>query len=91
MKYLIPNLSNITMIACGANFSMALNSFGEVFTWGDGSTGALGTGNLNPLYEPTRVSFEIVLKVRFISAGTAHAAAITDSGKVYTWGFGLFG
>ena len=50
MKFLIPNFNNIIMIACGANFSMALDNFGQVYTWGDGSTGALGSGNLNTIY-----------------------------------------
>lgn len=91
MEFIIPRLMNVIMIACGANFSMALDYLGQVYTWGDGSTGALGTGNLNNLYDPTRVDFGIFTKMRFISAGTAHSACISETGKVYTWGFGLYG
>jgi alpha-tubulin suppressor-like RCC1 family protein len=45
------------MIACGANFSLGLDAFGVVFAWGDGSTGAMGSGNLNNVFEPTPIDF----------------------------------
>ena len=46
MRKTVEGLSGIIMICCGANFSMALDEHGFVFTWGEGSTGALGNGKL---------------------------------------------
>ena len=31
------------------------------------------------------------IKIEIISAGPMHSAAISTSGKLYTWGFGRFG
>lgn len=30
-------------------------------------------------------------RVKFISAGTAHSAAINEYGRLFTWGLGTFG
>lgn len=34
------------MISCGGAFTLALSSEGEIFSWGIGNSGQLGTGKL---------------------------------------------
>ena len=66
-----------------------------MFTWGEGSTGALGNGKMIDSIKPIRIDFEehpgFIVKIRFIAAGTSHAAAITETGRIYTWGLGTYG
>jgi alpha-tubulin suppressor-like RCC1 family protein len=58
MMKTVEGLNHIIMIACGANFTIALDEYGAVFTWGEGSTGALGTGKLVDCPKPTRIDFD---------------------------------
>jgi len=44
----IPGLSRIVAVAAGIEFSVALDSAGEVWTWGSDFLGALGNGNFDP-------------------------------------------
>lgn len=45
-------LTNIVKVVSGINFSLALNSEGKVFVWGNNTYGQLGTGGLRNVDEP---------------------------------------
>lgn len=65
---------------------MAINTAGEVFTWGDGSSGQLGTGSTNKEVKPKLVeslSGKLIIQG---SCGESFSAVLTDQGHVYTWG-----
>jgi len=81
----------IQMISCGSTFSLALDVIGIMYAWGDGSSGALGTGTYQDEIEPVRVKFDVSFKIKFINAGYFHAAAISEKGQLYTWGIGSEG
>lgn len=72
----------------GVNFSLALNRDGKVYVWGDNKFGQLGTGSLKSVYDPTPLDELYREKVVDISCGDNYAGAVTEDGKVYTWGFG---
>ncbi|XP_014241643.1 ultraviolet-B receptor UVR8 [Cimex lectularius] len=74
-------------IACGLEHAVALSEDGRVFTWGCGTRGQLGLGNLENCKQPTEVEALTGLKVSCISAGGWHSAAVTADGDVYTWGW----
>lgn len=42
-------------IACGAEHSVAITEDGEVYAWGTGECGKLGTGDLKNVPSPTKV------------------------------------
>ncbi|KAK3912810.1 RCC1 domain-containing protein 1 [Frankliniella fusca] len=81
----------VTDIACGNNHYVLLTENGSVFTWGDGSRGQLGHGNLESEEKPRLVEALSGIQVLRISAGAWHNAVVSSSGDLYTWGWGTDG
>ena len=91
----------IRQVACGGNFTLALSEEGEVFAWGKGSSGALGTGSYQDEVAPKKIMLDQIRseaglhlveeKARYIAAGERHSLAVSQSGKLYAWGNNDFG
>ena len=82
----------IRMIACGSSFTMALTMKGSIFVWGEGASGALGTGSEEDIGVPTEIQLGFERPpAKFIACGASHAGAITTEGELYMWGVGQFG
>ena len=65
---------------------------GKLYTWGFGQNGQLGHGDNSSRLEPTLVQGALADKtVVAVSCGATHTAALTDDGKVWTWGGGESG
>ena len=79
--------TKITSVRAGCFFSMALTTKGHVLTWGDGAQGQLGDGSNSNTDTPVRVKLPAGTKAKSISAGDAHALAITTKGHLYAWGY----
>lgn len=71
---------------------LIISEDGSVFVWG---YGMLGMGpSVNELKVPTQLNetlfgktiFNPIVRVRSITAGLHHFAAITDKGELFTWG-----
>jgi len=83
-------------VAMGANFLLAVDQFGMVLACGDNDAGQLG---LRPAPHTNFVTQQRALlgaidfdfETVMVSAGRVHAALITRSGSVYTWGAGVNG
>jgi alpha-tubulin suppressor-like RCC1 family protein/tRNA A-37 threonylcarbamoyl transferase component Bud32 len=74
-----------TTIAAGWNFTCGLDPDGHAFCWGDDGAGELGdnaTGTDRRLPSPVSGGLSFVS----ISAGNAHACAVTAQGDAYCWG-----
>ncbi|CAH0559022.1 unnamed protein product [Brassicogethes aeneus] len=72
--------------------TLALTEAGIVYSWGDGDYGKLGHGNCATHKQPERIAGPFLEKtIKYINAGYRHSAAITDDGKLYTWGEGDHG
>jgi alpha-tubulin suppressor-like RCC1 family protein len=81
----------LIQIVCGDKHMMALNKERRIYTWGDGSNGALGHGNYQSISSPQKIyelSYEDII---YISAGHNSSAAINSKGQIYTWGSGQHG
>jgi alpha-tubulin suppressor-like RCC1 family protein len=80
----------ITKIEFGLYFSTALTSDGRYFTWGYNNSGQLGNGSISTTPIATPIEMDLAVfggeTITDISAGYSHAAVITSSGKLYTWG-----
>ncbi|XP_074274522.1 ultraviolet-B receptor UVR8 isoform X2 [Silene latifolia] len=68
----------------------------EIWSWGAGTEGQLGTGKLNDEYTPQLLhnltnSLSNYGTVSTLSCGGAHVIALTSGGKVLTWGRGASG
>eukprot|EP00466_Bigelowiella_natans_P013070 jgi/Bigna1/37449/e_gw1.20.69.1 len=74
---------------------IALTSAGHVYTWGNGSTNALGhpKRGLKDLYRPTRVEFEHNEDLTFldVAAGYDFSLFLDNDGKVWSCGKGSYG
>ena len=90
------SLTNIIAIAAGGNHSAAVRMDGTVFTWGDNTYGQLGNsargvgGSVNlPVQvaagEYDEGSYYIDRVVR-VEAGQNHTMALTQDGRLFTWG-----
>ncbi|XP_042028610.1 PH, RCC1 and FYVE domains-containing protein 1-like isoform X2 [Salvia splendens] len=87
-------VTNIDYIACGEFHTGAISSSGDLYTWGDGThnAGLLGHGNDVSHWIPKRVSGLLEgLQVLSVACGTWHSALATSSGKLFTFGDGMFG
>jgi alpha-tubulin suppressor-like RCC1 family protein len=79
-----------TAVAAGGDFSCALTSAGRVLCWGGNEHGQLGDGTTAPSPAPVEV-IGLWDDVSAISAGGAHACALSAGGGVRCWGESTFG
>ena len=79
---------SISYLTASGDVSAVITSEGTVFTWGKtkgGSLGASGSTFTTNLVSPTPIeAFDV--RFRAISCGRTHMAAITENGKLITWG-----
>ncbi len=85
----VANLSGVTAVASGYNFSLALLSDGTVRAWGGNGFGQLGDGSREDSAQPVPVTG--LSGVTAIAAGGAHAIALLSNGTVVTWGGNAYG
>ncbi|XP_052719637.1 E3 ubiquitin-protein ligase HERC2-like [Crassostrea angulata] len=80
-------------IACGSSHSAAITSNGDLYTWGLGEYGRLGHGDNTTQLKPKQVKALAHERVVQVACGSrdAQTLALTDEGKVYSWGDGDFG
>jgi uncharacterized repeat protein (TIGR02543 family) len=80
----------VIQVSLGKSHSAALTKNGKVYTWGLNNNGQLGNGTYHDSYFPVDITAGLPVddKVIQISLGTAHTAALTESGALYTWGQG---
>jgi alpha-tubulin suppressor-like RCC1 family protein len=100
IQSLIPAGTNIVAIAAGNGFSLALDSTGQVWGWGDntdGETGASAGGGTNvPVLVPG-ISNVIAIAAGdnpltgYYNGSGGHSVALTADGRVYTWGNNYYG
>src|SRR5262249_7458091 len=74
--------SGVTQVAAGEDFTVALRSNGEVWTWGANDAGQLGDGTLTDRATPARN--RAVYGMTQVSAGAGYALA-RRPGSVWAW------
>lgn len=82
--------------ACGDVHSLVITDKGEIYSFGGGSFGQLGLGQINkmPLDSdrypfmpiPTKIESLSDVIITSISCGDSHSMAIDDKGKLWGWG-----
>ncbi|KAF4527744.1 hypothetical protein B566_EDAN014954 [Ephemera danica] len=80
----------VLSVACGKNHSLALTSNG-VYAWGSSQFGQLGVGKTGQSPHPRLVEKLTEERVVSISAGQYHSLALTEEGRVFSWGWGVHG
>lgn len=89
----LPAFSNkeITDVAAGSFFTVALESNGTVWAVGKNMNGQLGDGTTTNTAIPIEVTGLADKTITAVVAGGFHAAALADDGTVWTWGYNLNG
>lgn len=92
-------------VASGTSFNLAIDSAGDVWSWGWSEHGVLGNGtdgehntkdgavklSYSAEAKPARVTRLMGLQCIDIACGAQHCAAISGEGIVFTWGNGGYG
>ena len=80
-------MENITDIAAGDGFSLAVNNKKELYAWGFNHLGQLGDGTRDHRTTPVKVMDDVI----FTDAGRNFAIAITGDGTLWRWGYDITG
>lgn len=78
----------LTMVTTveGQQFSIAIGSDGNLYSWGANYDNQLGTGDKIERETPTLVNLPDGVKPLSISAGSSHSIILGTDGNTYTWG-----
>ncbi|KAK8546963.1 hypothetical protein V6N13_099708 [Hibiscus sabdariffa] len=91
---------HVSYVSCGPWHTALLTSGGQLFTFGDGSFGALGHGDRRSTTIPREVECLSGLRTTSVACGAWHTAAVVEvvtessdpdsssSTKLFTWGAG---
>ncbi|XP_068081364.1 probable E3 ubiquitin-protein ligase HERC1 [Anabrus simplex] len=95
-KILIPRLARsftqVQQVEAGQYCSFIIHTNGSLSACGKGSYGRLGLGDSNNQLQPKRVAIDgTVRKVSSAKGSDGHSLALTDDGKIYSWGDGDYG
>ncbi|XP_046385800.1 uncharacterized protein LOC124155755 [Ischnura elegans] len=81
----------VLSVSCGRQHTLALTTNG-VYAWGSAQFGQIGIGmSSGQAPYPRLVESLCREQVVQVSAGQYHSMALTDDGRVYTWGWGVYG
>jgi uncharacterized repeat protein (TIGR02543 family) len=89
-----PAGETIDNVTAGGDYSHAVTTTGRVYSWGYNNVGQLGDGTTTNRSTPTLISFTglgSAETIRNIHIGSLHSVAVTTAGRVYAWGWNLFG
>ncbi|KAJ4967149.1 hypothetical protein NE237_018998 [Protea cynaroides] len=81
---------DIIQISAGYHHSSAITVDGELYMWGNNSSGQLGIGKRTAklVPEPTRVESLAGINIKMIALGSEHSIAVTAEGEALSWGGG---
>jgi len=78
------NITGVVFVAAGGDFVIALRSDGNVWAWGNNSSGQLGNGTTDNNADPAQISWSQTATA--VAAGYDHALAISSYRDVWAWG-----
>ncbi|XP_030749755.1 ultraviolet-B receptor UVR8 [Sitophilus oryzae] len=92
LLYTIPEKVNfksedIVEIKTGREHCLLLDKLGNVYSFGRGSRGQLGLGELEDELTPQLIEALAGIKIATIAAGGWHSAAVSAEGDLYIWGW----
>ncbi|GAA1316034.1 hypothetical protein GCM10020360_00440 [Nonlabens tegetincola] len=89
IKMLMP--AGVTFAEIHGSFvhSAALGTNGIVYTWGESTTGQLGSGETPLLSAPTAVTLPGGALAQHVAVGQVHTLALGEDGTTYSWGQNL--
>ncbi|XP_070189606.1 X-linked retinitis pigmentosa GTPase regulator-like [Littorina saxatilis] len=79
---------SVTCISCGYYHSALVTENGELYTFGESDAGKLGLGENPDEHKTPQHVMSIADRVKTVSCGGSHTAAVTENGQLYTFGDG---
>ena len=81
------NKSKITQLSCGKDHFLVLTNNGNVMSWGLGSRGQLGLGDVKSYNQPTVVESLGGVNIIKVVSGYWHNLVLSETHDVYVWGW----
>ncbi|KAK5644445.1 hypothetical protein RI129_005745 [Pyrocoelia pectoralis] len=82
---------SIVDMAAGCEHCLLLDSLGRVYSFGRGSRGQLGHGDLVDQDEPKLIEALDGIEIKKIATGGWHSCAVSADGDLYAWGWNANG
>jgi alpha-tubulin suppressor-like RCC1 family protein len=83
----VESMNGIKRVSCGFGHTAAINTNGELYTWGHGYFGQLGHDDFMTKNEPKKVTTGDI-KFEKVKCGSYHTLALDKKNMVYCWGRG---
>lgn len=84
----VEGFDDVIDVSTGPYHMLLRTATKEVFSVGLGTNGRLGNGSTNNLEAPESIESLHGANISALAAGYDHSLALTESGDVYSWGFG---
>ncbi|XP_021187331.1 probable E3 ubiquitin-protein ligase HERC3 isoform X2 [Helicoverpa armigera] len=82
----------VSAVACGIQHSVALDEWGQLFSWGSDSMGQLGSNlGTHAQDKPKFVKGLATRNVIQVACGAYHSIALTNNGDLFSWGANSYG
>lgn len=90
IRYFRENNIEVAKVVSGDYHMLALSTTGKVFSWGYGADGQLGQSSLYHFRAPKLIDHfdDHGTNIVEIECGGLYSAAVDESGKLWTWGYG---
>lgn len=82
----LPHGVLVADIKANLNFTLLLDTAGDVWAWGRNNEGTMANGTTDEVSKPTKIKALDDAFVIDIGAGQRHGLAVTDKGEVWVWG-----
>ena len=86
IMYFSKNEIDIVDISSGSDFTLALDSHGNIYAWGRNRPGQCGTGNQQDVYVPRLLDSLKEYEIELIRCGYHHGYCRSKCGKHWIWG-----
>ncbi|XP_065847291.1 RCC1 domain-containing protein RUG3, mitochondrial [Euphorbia lathyris] len=81
----------VAAVYCGGFFTTVLTEEGQIWNWGANSNYELGRGDKVGGWRPNPIPSLENVRIIQVASGGYHSLALTDEGRVLSWGFGGHG
>jgi hypothetical protein len=90
--YALPGNEPIISIASGSFHSLFVTESGTVYSYGHGGDGKLGLGDTaDHIQDIQQITAFNDVKIATVACGLFHSLAVSDTGRLYSWGHGKYG
>ncbi|KAH3763095.1 cell wall anchor protein [Pelomyxa schiedti] len=87
---LMPRLTHVVAVACGAGHSLCVTVEGRALAWGKNYLGQLGVGDEDDRHYPAMVEGLNGVRISKVSGGGNYSAFLSQDGELFTTGCGFF-